>query len=59
MNNPTIELELLESMKSLDARQKSDVLSFVKNISSEETLKRKRRKKALREIKAALRKSRF
>jgi len=56
MNSQTFELELLESMKHLNANQKIDVLSFVRNISSQNSIKTRNRKNALREIRAALKK---
>tara|TARA_R110000868_G_scaffold126830_1_gene334120 strand:- start:624 stop:794 length:171 start_codon:yes stop_codon:yes gene_type:complete len=56
MNNQTIELELLASMKFLNANQKDAVLSFVKNINSQNTTKSRNRKNALREIREALKK---
>jgi len=56
MNNHTIELELMETMKHLDANQKDDVLSFVRTISSQNKIKSRNRKNALREIRAALKK---
>ena len=56
MNNQTIELELLASMKFLNTNQKDDVLSFIRNITSQNATKTRNRKNALREIRAALKK---
>ncbi|MFT7031656.1 MAG: hypothetical protein ACJA2S_000147 [Cyclobacteriaceae bacterium] len=59
MNNQAIEFELIDSMKSLNINQKDDVLNFVKKISERNLGRRKNRKSALKEIRAALRKSIF
>ena len=59
MGYPTLELELLESMKSLNANQKDDVLTFVRSISSQNLMKSRNRKNALREIRTALRNRKF
>lgn len=56
MKSHTIELELMETMKQLDANQKDDVLSFIRTISSQNRIKSRNRKIALREIRAALKK---
>jgi hypothetical protein len=59
MNNQAIEFELIDSMKFLNINQKDDVLNFVKKISERNLSRRKNRKNALKEIRAALRKGRF
>ncbi|MEQ9288537.1 MAG: hypothetical protein RIG77_16575 [Cyclobacteriaceae bacterium] len=59
MSYQTIDLELMEYMKSLNANQKDDVLSFVKKISSQNFMRRRNRKNALKEIKAALKGKKF
>lgn len=59
MSYQTIDLELMECMKSLNANQKDDVLSFVKKISSQNFMRRRNRKNALKEIKAALKSKKF
>jgi len=59
MNNQAIEFELIDSMKSLNINQKDDVLNFVRKISERNSGRRKNRKNALKEIRAALRKSFF
>ena len=59
MNNQAIDFELIDSMKSLNINQKDDVLNFVRKISERNSGRRKNRKNALKEIRAALRKSFF
>ncbi|MFY0651127.1 MAG: hypothetical protein JXQ96_03800 [Cyclobacteriaceae bacterium] len=58
MNTQAIESELLESLRTLNDNQRSDVLSFIRKISSQNLMQSVNRKKALREIRAALRSKR-
>ena len=57
MNNQAIEFELIDSMKSLSIHQKDAVLNFIRKISGRNSSQGRNRKNALKEIRAALRKS--
>lgn len=54
MSDPVIEIELMENIKKLDVNQKGDVLDYIRNMSDEVTLKENIRRRALREIRTAL-----
>ncbi len=54
MSNPVIEIELMENIKKLDVNQKGDVLEYIKNMSTTASAKENSRRRALREIKTAL-----
>lgn len=54
MSHPVIENKLLESIKELDVDQKGEVLDYVMRISDRNDHKENLRRRAIREIRSAL-----